>query len=141
MLPKIFIKVSILFCTLAIIYSANRYFSSNDFKKNLSDLFTTPTNTYTWCPEHTVDFIWLDERITNKWKNSSPAEINKRFCKLTLETIHNINLETLKFTPLLKAQSAEAKESHLEWSPESKVFKANGLPFYSESLIRELLDR
>lgn len=141
MVQKIFIKVSILFVALAMVYGAMNFFGSAEFKQNVADLFSGGAKTYTWCPDHAVDFQWLDEGISQNWKNASWPKIQKRFCKITMEPIKNIDLTKVSFKPLLKVQSAEAKVAQLEWNAELGVFQANGMPFYSTSLVREILDK
>lgn len=141
MLQKVFIKVGILIFALALVVGAMSFFSSNEFKKSISDFFGFDIKTYAWCPEHTVDFEWQDPTVSAKWKAASAADIQSRFCKVSLSPIQNIDLKKITFKPLLVARSAEAKTVLLEWSPESNVFQVQGLPFYSTSLSRELLDR
>jgi hypothetical protein len=141
MLQKVFIKVSILVFALCLVWGATSFFASNDFKKSVADLFATDVKTYSWCPDHSIDFEWLDQAVSEKWKKASSGDIQSRFCKLTLETIQGVDLAKLSFKPLLKVQSAEAKTALLEWNPQSSVFQVNGLPFYSTSLSREILDR
>ncbi len=138
---KIFIKISILFVALAMVYGATRFFTSTEFKSTLTELFGNGLKTYAWCPDHAVDFEWLDSQISVKWKAADWTSIQKRFCRLTMEPIQNIDLTQVKFVPLLKVQSAHAKVAHLEWNAGLNVFRANGLPFYSTSLAREILDR
>ena len=141
MIQKVFIKVSILFVGLALVYAGIHFFSSKEFKQSLVDLFANGQKTYAWCPDHAVDFEWLDSKISQKWKNASWPSIQKRFCRLTLEPIQNVDLTKLEFQPLLKVRSAEAKTAQLDWNSASSVFQVNGLPFYSPSLAREILDR
>lgn len=141
MVQKIFIKVSILFLALAMVYGGISFFSSSEFKQNLSDIFGGGLKTYSWCPDHTVDFEWLDQGISQRWKNASWPAIHKRFCKITMEPIKDVDLAKVTFKPLLKVQSAEAKTAQLEWNAELSLFQANGLPFYSTSLAREILDK
>lgn len=141
MVQKIFIKVSILFVALAMVYGGTQFFGSNEFKKNLTDIFSGGGNTYAWCPDHAVDFQWLDQSISQRWKNASWPSIHKRFCKITMEPIKNVDLTQVVFKPLLKVHSAEAKTAQLEWNAELSLFQANGLPFYSTSLVREILDK
>lgn len=141
MIQKIFVKVSILFVALAMVYGAINYFSSGEFKQSVADLFSGGAKTYAWCPDHAVDFQWLDESISQKWKNASWPSIHKRFCKITMEPIKSLDLSQITFKPLLKVQSAEAKIAQLEWNAKLGVFQANRLPFYSTSLVREILDK
>lgn len=141
MLQKIFIKVSILFIGLAMVYGAMNFFGSNEFKQNLADIFSGGFKTYAWCPDHALDFQWMDQAISQKWKNASWPSIQKRFCKVTMEPIKNVDLSKVSFKPLLKVQSAEAKTAQLEWNAELNLFQANGMPFYSTSLAREILDK
>ena len=137
MLQKIILKVLILFFALLLVVAGAQTFSSNDFKKSLADLFSTESKAYAWCPDHAIDFVWLDEAVSSKWKQAPSQQIEKRFCRLTLEPIHDLDLKKLSFKPLLKVQSAEAKTALLEWSPQANVFQVNGLPFFSTSLSRE----
>ncbi len=141
MFPKVFIKVSILFVALALVYAGVRLFSSDEFKQSLTDMFATGAKTYSWCPEHAVDFQWLDTKISQRWKNASWPTIQKRFCRLTLEPIQNLDITKVEFLPLLKVTSAEAKNAQLEWNSSLNVFRVNGLPFYSPSLVREVVDK
>lgn len=141
MLQKVFIKVGILIFALALVVGAMSFFSSNEFKKSVSDFFGVDIKAYVWCPEHTVDFEWIDPMVSAKWRAASVGDIQSRFCKVNLTPIHGIDLKKITFKPLLVAKSAEAKTALLEWSPESNLFQVQGLPFYSTSLSRELLDR
>lgn len=138
---KIFVKISILFVALAMVYGATHFFSSAEFKQNLADIFGSGLKTYTWCPDHAIDFQWMDGDISPRWKAASGPSIQKRFCKLTMEPIKDVDLTQVTFKPLLKVQSAEAKIAQLEWNAELNLFQANGLPFYSTNLTRELLDK
>lgn len=141
MVQKIFIKVSILFLALFMVYVAMNFFGSDEFKKNISDIFGGGLKTYSWCPDHALDFQWMDSSISQKWKNASWPSIHRRFCTVTMEPIKNVDLTKISFKPLLKVQSAEAKMAQLEWNPDLSLFQANGMPFYSTSLLREILDK
>ena len=141
MVQKIFIKVSLLFISLAMVYAAMSFFASGEFKKSVSELFGSNLKTYSWCPDHSIDFQWVDQTVIEKWKKASAAEIRERFCVVTLEPLKNTELSQADFKPLLKVQSAEAKSALLEWNRGSSVFQVNGMPFYSPSLSREILDR
>lgn len=141
MVQKIFIKVSILFLALAMVYGGMNFFGSAEFKQNLADIFGNGLKTYSWCPDHALDFQWMDSSISQRWKNASWPSIHKRFCTVTMEPIKNVDLTKISFKPLLKVQSAEAKTAQLEWNAELSLFQANGMPFYSTSLTREILDK
>lgn len=142
MVQKIFIKVLLLFISLGLVYAAMSFFASSDFKQSVSDLFGgSSLKTYGWCPDHSIDFEWLDASVSPKWKSASADDIRQRFCRVTLKPLLNVDLSKISFKPLLKVQSAEAKTAQLEWSPGTSVFQANGMPFYSTSLGREILDK
>lgn len=141
MTQKLFIKVGLLLIALFMVVGAMVFFSSLDFKKSVTQFFGFDVKSYTWCPEHTVDFQWLDENVPEKWKQAKPTDVQTRFCRVGMEPIRNVDLQKIRFKPLLKAQSATMQTALLEWDPESGVFQAQGLPFYSSSLSRELLDK
>jgi hypothetical protein len=141
MKKNILLKVLSLIFSLLMVVFGIRFFSSSDFKKDLNALFASTHKTYIWCPDHAIDFTWLEPQISEKWKQASSSEIQKRFCELTLEPLQNIDLSKISFKPLLIVQSVEAKTAQLDWSSESSVFQVNGLPFYSPSLGREILDK
>ena len=138
---KLMIKISILFFALMLVVVGMNLFSSKDFKHSLENILGKSPQAYSWCPENSVDFAWLDSNLSDKWKTAAWPAIQKRFCHLTLEPIQNVDLATVEFVPLLKVQSAEAKSAQLEWNAGLNVFRVNGLPFYSPSLVREILDR
>jgi hypothetical protein len=139
---KIFVRVSVLFFGLTLVFAGISFFGSNDFKQSVAEVFgLTDLKTYSWCPDHVVDFQWMDTNISQRWKNASWPSIHNRFCKLTMEPIRDVDLTKLTFKPLLKVQSAEAKTAELQWNAESSIFQINGLPFYSASLVREILDK
>ncbi len=125
-------------------------FSSSSFKDGVNQLFASDTSqTMRWCPDHVVDFQWQDTNLAPaaqaKWSQAKPEQIKKAFCSITMDSgktnaSDQLNLSQLQFKPLLLAQSAEAKTALLEWNPESKAFRVQGMLFKSASLSRELLD-
>ncbi|MBC7420956.1 MAG: hypothetical protein H7328_09525 [Bdellovibrio sp.] len=141
MFNRTFLKVGILGIALFMVIGGIGFFNSMDFKKSINDFFGFDVKVYTWCPNHTVDFQWKNEAIPEKWKKASPSEIQAKFCQVSMEPIRNVDLAKLTFKPLLKAQSATAQTALLEWNSEAHVFRAQGLPFYSSSLSRELVDK
>ncbi len=141
MLTKTFIKAGILVVALSMVIYAMGFFSTLKFEKSLTEFFGFDVKPYTWCPEHTVDFQWQDQGISEKWKTAAPAAIQAKFCRVALEPIRDVDIQKIVFKPLLKAQSATAQTALLEWNPQTSLFRAQGLPFYSSSLSRELLDR
>ena len=141
MLNKSFLKAGILLIALAMVIGGMGFFNSLDFKKSINNFFGFDVKTYTWCPEHTVDMLWLDDSVPETWKKAGSSEIQSKFCSVAMQPIQNVDLQKMIFQPLLKAQSATAKTALLEWNSKERVFKANGLPFYSTSLSRELVDK
>ena len=107
-------------------------------------MFSTNLQTMKWCPEHTVDFQWVEKGLSaqsnSNWAQASSKSIEKTFCAPVMEPITDIDLAQVEFKPLLLAQSAEAKTALLEWAPQSHLFRVQGMPFKSARLSRELLD-
>lgn len=141
MLQKLLIKVGILIFALVIVMGAMNFFSSLEFKKSVGNFFGIETKTYHWCMKDVVLMTWLDEWVAPKWKGARQPQIIDSFCTVTMEPIRNLNLHDAHFKPLLRAQSAKDQMAILEWDPQLNLFKAEGLPFYSPSLGREILDR
>ncbi len=141
MLKRTFLKAGILLIALFLVIAGMGFFNSLDFTKSINHFFGFDVKVYTWCPANTVDFEWLDESIPEKWKKATPAQIEAAFCKVAMEPIRNVDLQKTSLKPLLKAQSATAQTALLEWNMAARVFQAAGLPFYSTSLSRELVDK
>lgn len=141
---KLFLKVSLLAFCLVIVIAAMNLTSSAGFKQDISQIFSSNLQTMKWCPEHTIDFQWLEKNLnaqaSSNWSNASSKLIEKTFCSLVMEPVVDVDLAQVVFKPLLLAQSAEAKTALLEWSPQSHLFRVQGMPFKSTRLSRELLD-
>lgn len=141
---KLIFKVSFLVFCLVLVFLAIKTSKSNTFQDGLNQIFTTDVKIMKWCPDHVVDFNWLEKNFSKKfvdqWVLATPSKIESRFCRIPLESTEVANFDAIKFKPLLQAQSAEAKTAILEWSPESKLFRVQGITFKSTSLSRELLD-
>ena len=145
MKSKLIIKVVLLAFSLGMVILAMQLFASNSFKDGVNQMFSTDTGkTMRWCPNHVVDFQWQDPNLApaaqTKWSHAKPEQVRKAFCSVTMDTPDGTDLTQLQFKPLLMAQSAEAKTATLEWNPESRAFRVQGMPFKSASLSRELLD-
>lgn len=144
MKQKLILKVSFLICCLILVVIIMNYSTSIRFKQGLSQFFSESGQTMKWCPEHVIDFKWLEESLTlqakEKWSHATPKQIQEVFCSVLIEPIENRDLTKIQFKPLLLALSAEAKSALLEWSPESKMYRVQGMPFKSTRLTRELLD-
>lgn len=145
MKSKLIVKVVLLVFSLGMVILAMQLFASSSFKDGVNQMFSADTGkTMRWCPDHVVDFQWQDPNLPQvtqaKWAQAKPEQVRKAFCSVTMDTPDTTDLSQLRFKPLLMAQSAEAKTATLEWSPESKVFRVQGMPFKSTSLSRELLD-
>lgn len=142
-LKFIFRLIFLVFC-LALVIAAMQLSSSSGFKDGLNQIFATDVKTLKWCPNHVVDFNWLEKNMKlkglEKWMAASPKQIEKTFCSLAMEPVNLPNLPQLELRPLVEAQSAEAKTALLEWNPESKLYRVQGMLFKSSSLSRELLD-
>ncbi|MFZ3229610.1 MAG: hypothetical protein WA160_05355 [Pseudobdellovibrio sp.] len=144
MKKAIFYKLTFLVISLIIVVSASRLLSGEDFKNDLKQFFAFNGKTISWCPDHFVDYKWVETQLpkefSKKWSTAKPNEINKEFCSITYEPLASADQQKVEFRPLLLVQSAEAKAALLEWSPESKLFRIQGLVFKSSGLSRELLD-
>lgn len=141
---KLILKVSLLVFCLVIVIAAMKMTSSTSFKQDISQIFATNLQTMKWCPDHTVDFQWLEKNLnaqaSSSWSQASSKDIEKTFCAPVMEPVNGVDLAQVEFKPLLLAQSAEAKKAVLEWAPQSHLFRVQGMPFKSARLSRELLD-
>jgi hypothetical protein len=137
MKTKLILKVGFLVICLAIALSLMNFFSSDSFKKELNDIFAANVKVMKWCPDHTVDFQWMETDLSNpeivKWKLKSSDEIKKNFCAISMDAAE-IKSTNQEFKPLLMAQSAEAKTVLLEWNREMKLFRVQGIVFSSQHL-------
>ena len=142
-LKFIFRLLFLIFC-LAVVILAMQFSSSSSFKDSLNQIFATDIKTLKWCPDHVVDFKWLEKNLKfkglEKWTMATPKQIEKTFCAVAMEPVNLPNLPQIELHPLVEAQSAEAKTALLEWNPESKLYRVQGMLFKSTSLSRELLD-
>ena len=142
-LKFIFRLVFLVIC-LALVILAMRFSGSSSFKDGLNEIFVTDVKTLKWCPDHVVDFKWLEKNLKSKglekWSNASPKQIEKTFCAVAMEPVNPPSSPQIELHPLVEAQSAEAKTALLEWNPESKLYRVQGMLFKSSSLSRELLD-
>lgn len=140
MLQKVFIKVSILFILLVFVFGISNYISSSNFKNSISEFFSLNSNSkkITWCPDHLVDFEWLDSDINPTIKAATIEQIKSQFCSLTMDDRPVPTNLKPQFKKLLIVRSAEAKVATLEWSPNSQLFQVQDLPFYSTILWNEL---
>ncbi len=141
---KLVYRILFLAFFLVLVVVAMNFTASGGFKAGINDVFSVETKIMKWCPDHLVDFQWIETNINQnklfQWSQAKPAEIRKVFCAIEMEATGDVNLAKVVFKPLLLAQSAEAKSALLEWSLESKVFQVQGVPFKSTRLFRELVD-
>ena len=141
---KLILKVSLLVFCLVFVIAAMKLTSSSTFKQEIAQIFSTNLKTMKWCPEHTVDFQWLEKNLNaqanSNWSNASSDSIRKTFCSPVMEPVSDVDMARVEFKPLLLAQSAEAKTALLEWAPQSHLYRVQGMPFKSARLSRELLD-
>lgn len=132
---KLLLRVGFLVICLVIALALMNFVSSGSFKKELNDIFTSNVKTLKWCPDHTVDFEWLDSSAAFQiWKDAKPDEIMKNFCVLTVESFEKPNAD-VEFRPLLKANSTEDKVAILEWNSKMQIFRVQGIVFESVSLM------
>jgi chaperone required for assembly of F1-ATPase len=126
---------------LAIALSLMNFFSSESFNKDLNDIFAANVKTMKWCPDHTVDFQWMESDASfseiEKWKTKSADEIKNNFCAISMDA-SEVKSPTKEFKPLLMAQSAEAKTVLLEWNPLEKLFRVQGIIFASQHMADKL---
>lgn len=141
---KLILKVSLLAFCLVFVIAAMKLTSSSGFKQEITQMFSTNLQTMKWCPEHTVDFQWLEKNLNaqsnSNWTQASSKTIEKTFCAPVMEPITGVDPAKAQFKPLLLAQSAEAKTAVLEWAPKEHLFRVQGMPFKSARLSRELVD-
>ncbi|OFZ28638.1 MAG: hypothetical protein A2622_05990 [Bdellovibrionales bacterium RIFCSPHIGHO2_01_FULL_40_29] len=142
---KLLIKVLVLGFGLAMVITTMKFSNSSHFKEGINQLFAVDSGkNLRWCPDHVVEFQWmspaLPSSVTTRWSAAKARDVQNVFCEVAMEATDGLNLTQIQFTPLLLAQSAEGKTALLEWSPESKVFRVQGMPFKSARLSRELLD-
>lgn len=140
MKKNILLKVLILVFAFIMVIFAVQFINSPSFKSTMKMFFGEPAKTFSWCPAHTTDFKWESSDIKESIKTAKPTDLVKKLCNPPIEPIQNVEFDKLTFTPLVSAITAEAKIVTLEWNPENQIFKSEGMPFKSSSLIRELLD-
>lgn len=141
MKKNIILKVLILVFALLMVIIAARFINGASFRESLNMFFGPPVKTFAWCPDHTTDFKWNDQRqVSSKLIAQPPAELQQIVCKPIIEPIENLNLNEIQFVPLITAITAEAKQVTLEWNPDHQVFRSQGMPFKSSQLSRDLLD-
>ncbi len=137
---KLIFKIVFLLLCLGIVISAMRCSSSLEFKEQIQQIFSSPIQRMKWCPDHVVDFQWQDtnEVINTKFAKMNSAELKNIFCVMPMEPTSDSD-KNISFKPLLKVQSAEAKTAYLEWNPEAKVFRVQGIVFRSSAISQHLL--
>ena len=146
---KLIFKVIALVFFLGLVIMSMKFSNSGNFKEGLGQIFAVDgEKTMSWCPDHVVDFQWttsdLPEKTKAKWVSAKADAVKSQFCTIPTDPVDhqkmNTDVATIQFKPLLLAQSAEAKTALLEWNPESKLFRVQGMPFKSTSLYLELVD-
>lgn len=135
---KLIFKVSVLLFALVLVIAGRKFFSSSGFQQKANDVFATEAKSFQWCSADRKIFVWTEPLFMQKYKNQPQANLAKRFCLLMAETIQGVDLKTVDWTQIATSVDSEGQTVVLEWNKEKNLFRADGLPFKSSSLSREI---
>ena len=135
---KLIFKISVLVFALVLVVAGRKFFMSTEFHKNANDVFATDAKPFQWCSPERKIFIWLDANLAIQFKNKPQEELAKSFCLSLAETIQGVDLKSIQWAPIAESVDSEGQKVVLEWNKENKLYRADGLPFKSSSLSREI---
>ena len=135
---KLIFKIGVLIFALILVVMGRRFFNSAGFEKNATQVFTATNSPFQWCSFERKIFIWTDPGLIAKYKNQTQAMLSKKFCLVQSETIQGVDIKSVTWTPIAESVDSEGQKVVLEWNTEKKLYRADGLPFKSSSLSREI---
>lgn len=135
---KLIFKISVLVFALVLVVAGRRFFKSADFQKNANEIFAVEGKPFQWCSPERKTFMWIDTNLASRFKNQPPEAIAKKYCLILAESIQGVDLSTISWTPIAQSVDSEGQKVVLEWNKEKKLYRADGLPFKSSSLSREI---
>jgi len=135
---KLIFKIGVLVFALALVLLGRQFFLSPGFQKNANDIFAVKAHPFQWCSAERKIFIWAQSQLVLKYKNQSQDLLAKKFCLIQAETIQGVDVKSVSWTPIAESVDSEGQKVVLEWNIEKKLYRADGLPFKSSSLSREI---
>jgi hypothetical protein len=135
---KLIFKISVLILALVLVIAGRQFFMSPGFHKNANDVFSVAANPFQWCSSKQNLFTWVEPKLAKKYSDQSQAQLAQMFCLILAETVQGVDLATIHWTPIAESVDSEGQKVVLDWNTEKKLFRANGLPFKSSSLSREI---
>ncbi len=135
---KLIFKISVLIFALGLVLVGRKFFSSVGFKKNATDIFAVEAHSFQWCSPQHQKFLWTEARLTQKFSALTATQLAKKFCLVYAETIQGVDLQKVQWSPIAESVDGEGQKVILERNLENKLFRADGLPFKSSSLGREI---
>lgn len=111
---------------------------SPGFQKNANDIFAVEAKPFQWCSPERKTFIWTDTTLATRFQTQPPEALAKTYCLILAESIQGVDLKTVLWIPIAESVDSEGQKVTLEWNKENKLFRANGLPFKSSRLSREI---
>lgn len=106
--------------------------------KDFFSSFEDKSTKINWCATHTVDFVWISEKVPGTLKQLDSASLRNSYCELKTEDISGIDIDKVQWVTLAESAGAAGAKAVLEWNPENKLFRSGGLPFKSSKLSEEL---
>jgi hypothetical protein len=128
----ILLRLLILFVAFTGVLFLIRSLQSTEFQNFLTQLFSTGKS-WNWCPPSTehIEVLSSEPTLDNR------ADIQS-LCMVQLEPFEADPAQTTNLRPLLRASNAAGAQTVLEGDLSSGFFRAQGLPFRSEALLRAL---
>lgn len=96
-------------------------------------------NSFNWCADNVVDFVWTDASIAADIRSKDMSYWRDHYCRLTMEPISGVDIDKVEWKPLADSSGATGRRSTLLWNPDLKLFKSGGMPFKSSKLASELV--
>ena len=137
---KLILRLSIYFVGLVSIFVIKHLFSKWTQPPVDMSTITSQAQAFQWCSESSGTIRWLEPAQQAKFSKLTDHALRKKFCNVELEALSQTEMSTAKWKDLAAAVDSQGAPVKLEWDKDLRVFRAQGLPFKSKKLSRELLD-